>query len=237
MRALVTYGLFPVTFVGAQGAALVGIHLGAGHGGVLIGILAVVVGIIALFERLVALRRRMGDKEGLERAASLYVAHAESSRGAARAALSAARALEQVMPEISKIGFMADSVRIPTPTVSLIILNVTFQTELLAGNTPAIDRSVINRIYQEAGENESRGLLKFTTEQNVSQDLVGEDAAVIIEGADTHTRTGFIDVKLPEDKSVHIPVTHVKIFGWYDNELGSYTNRMGELTQHIAYNL
>ncbi len=149
----------------------------------------------------------------------------------------AARALEQVMPEISKIGFMADSVRIPTPTVSLIILNVTFQTELLAGNTPAIDRSVINRIYQEAGENESRGLLKFTTEQNVSQDLVGEDAAVIIEGADTHTRTGFIDVKLPEDKSVHIPVTHVKIFGWYDNELGSYTNRMGELTQHIAYNL
>ena len=40
----------------------------------------------------------------------------------------AAAALEQVMPEIAHIGFMADSVRIPTTTVSLIILNVTFQT-------------------------------------------------------------------------------------------------------------
>ena len=41
----------------------------------------------------------------------------------------AASALEQVMPEIARIGFMADSVRIPTTSVSLIILNVTFQSE------------------------------------------------------------------------------------------------------------
>jgi len=148
----------------------------------------------------------------------------------------AARALEQVMPEISSIGFMADSVRIPTPTVSLIILNVTFQTELLEGNKPAIDREVVNGIYRESAENEAKGVMKFTMEQNVSQDMVGEDAAVVIEGADTHTRTGFIDVRL-DGKTAQIPVTHVKIFGWYDNELGSYTNRMGELTQHISYNL
>ena len=41
----------------------------------------------------------------------------------------AAKALEQVMPEIARIGFMADSVRIPTASVSLVILNVTFQAE------------------------------------------------------------------------------------------------------------
>ncbi|MBW2700039.1 MAG: glyceraldehyde-3-phosphate dehydrogenase, partial [Deltaproteobacteria bacterium] len=42
----------------------------------------------------------------------------------------AARALEQVLPEIQEIGFMADSVRIPTQTVSLINLNVTFHAWL-----------------------------------------------------------------------------------------------------------
>ena len=27
-----------------------------------------------------------------------------------------------------------------------------------------------------------------------------------------------------------MPLTHVKVFGWYDNEMGSYTYRLGELT-------
>jgi glyceraldehyde-3-phosphate dehydrogenase/erythrose-4-phosphate dehydrogenase len=26
----------------------------------------------------------------------------------------------------------------------------------------------------------------------------------------------------------------VKVFGWYDNEMGSYTHRLGELTSHVA---
>ena len=42
----------------------------------------------------------------------------------------AAHALEEVIPEIREIGFMADSVRIPIPTESLIILNLTFQTQI-----------------------------------------------------------------------------------------------------------
>jgi glyceraldehyde 3-phosphate dehydrogenase len=32
-------------------------------------------------------------------------------------------------------------------------------------------------------------------------------------------------------------VTHVKIFGWYDNEMGSYSHRLGELTAYVARNL
>jgi len=39
------------------------------------------------------------------------------------------------------------------------------------------------------------------------------------------------------EDSVRIPLTHVKIFGWYDNEMGSYTYRLGELTIRAAKNL
>ncbi len=152
----------------------------------------------------------------------------------------AAAALELVMPEIARIGFMADSVRIPTNTVSLIILNVTFQSEALPDGTVTVGREAINAIYREAGEGEARGLLKYTEEQNVSADLAGEDAAVVIEAAETHSRTGFMDLQVPAGPSgvpgdpVRIPLTHVKIFGWYDNEMGSYTHRLAELTAHVA---
>lgn len=155
----------------------------------------------------------------------------------------AAKALEQVMPEIARIGFMADSVRIPTSSVSLIILNVTFQTESLPDGTVSLDRDAINAIYKDASEGEARDLLKYSEEQNVSADMLGEDAAVVIEALETHARTGFVDLQLPADKSsgmsreYRMPLTHVKIFGWYDNEMGSYTYRLGKLTTHVAKNL
>ena len=154
----------------------------------------------------------------------------------------AAAALEQVMPEIARIGFMADSVRIPISSVSLIILNVTFQSEEHTDGTVSVGREAINAIYREAAEGEARGLLKFSEEQNVSADMLGEDAAVVIEGVETHTRTGFMNLRVPCEmpdgsqapESVRVPLTHVKIFGWYDNEMGSYTYRLGELTEHVA---
>ena len=157
----------------------------------------------------------------------------------------AAAALELVMPEIARIGFMADSVRIPTASVSLIILNVTFQSEALPDGTIDVDREAINDIYQQAAEGEARGLLKYSDEQNVSADMLGENAAVVIEGVETHTRTGFVDLRLPgqgpgdplQPNTMRVPLTHVKIFGWYDNEMGSYTRRLGELTGHIARSL
>ncbi len=40
-----------------------------------------------------------------------------------------------------------------------------------------------------------------------------------------------------DPQSIRIPVTHVKIFGWYDNEMGSYSHRLGELTSYVARNL
>jgi glyceraldehyde 3-phosphate dehydrogenase len=157
----------------------------------------------------------------------------------------AAKALEQVMPEVARIGFMADSVRIPTATVSLVILNVTFQSETLPDGTVTVDRDAINAIYREASEGEARELLRYSDEQNVSADMMGEDAAVVIEAVETHTRTGFVDLQIPDcqpgGEAVYrehrIPLTHVKVFGWYDNEMGSYTHRLGELTSHVARSL
>lgn len=155
----------------------------------------------------------------------------------------AAQALEQVMPEISRIGFLADSVRIPTTTASIIILNCTFQTRLDQQGDSLINRDTINRCYRDFSLAPNSGL-KYSENQNVSTDIIGELSVVTIEGTQTHTRTGIIDVSLegllascPEglDKEhIEVPVTHAKIFGWYDNELGSYTKRMCELISYIA---
>jgi len=158
----------------------------------------------------------------------------------------AAGALEAVIPEVREIGFMADSVRVPIPTESLIILNVTFQSRIRPDGKGSISAQVINDLYEEASEGKQKGLLRFTLEQNVSSDLIGDPAAVVIEGCETHTRTGFIAVDLREvpglppealqslpDTLLKVPVTHAKIFGWYDNEYGSYTNRLADLSVYV----
>jgi glyceraldehyde 3-phosphate dehydrogenase len=154
------------------------------------------------------------------------------------------KALEQVLPQIKYVGFMADSVRVPTNTVSLINLNVTFHTELNANNEPVVNRALINSVFQKASETTQKDLLIYSERQNVSADLIGRMAAVTIEAHETHTRTGFISIPkealaalgVANDREVSIPVTHAKIFGWYDNELGSYVNCLCRLTNYIEAN-
>ena len=161
----------------------------------------------------------------------------------------AAKALAEVIPEVKNIGFMGDSIRVPTNTLSLIVLNATFQArEEASGAAASIDTKKLNAIYEKASQDNP--LVRFTMQQNVSTDLIGEDAAVVIEGQFNHTRTAFIPVDLSQipslppalldavaDKTLQVPVVHAKIFGWYDNEYGSYTNRMGDLTVYIHKNI
>lgn len=157
----------------------------------------------------------------------------------------AARALEDILPEISKIGFMADSVRIPTNTASLIMLNATFKTKLSQTGDPLVNRELINTIYQNAAEGAQKNMVIFSNKQNVSADIIGFQAAVAIEGVETHTRTGFIsldantlsDCGIKTACDINIPVTHAKIFGWYDNELGSYVNFLSRLTIYVEKNM
>ncbi len=156
----------------------------------------------------------------------------------------AAKALEKIMPQIEEIGFMADSVRIPTNTVSLIILNVTFSSRMNEKGEPVINKAFIEKIYKESAAGMQKDLLVFSDRQNVSADLMGFPAAIVIEGHECHTRTGFIS--LPEsamaslgiqvEKDLNLPVTHAKIFGWYDNEFGSYVTSMGKLIHYLDKN-
>ena len=161
----------------------------------------------------------------------------------------AAKALSLVIPEMKRIGFLAESVRIPTSTGSLIVLVITLEDESLKN---PIKREAINQIYQKASETYMKDYLLYSKTQNVSSDIIGNPrAAAIIEGTETHTRTASICIdlaKIPQLKEkvstgteekclAEIPVTQAVVYGWYDNELGSYTNLLGDLTVKIAKDL
>ncbi len=149
----------------------------------------------------------------------------------------AAKALGLVIPEMKNIGFIAESVRIPTSTGSLIVLVINIQDE--PGNPTR--REFINAVYRDYAV--SNDYLVFTEKQNVSSDIIGlPKAAAVIEGSETHTRTATIRVNLSRTEAsavsggemLEVPVTQAVIYGWYDNELGSYTNMLGDLTEKVA---
>ncbi len=157
----------------------------------------------------------------------------------------AANALQLVIPEIATIGFIAESVRIPTTTGSLIILVMNFQEEL---NKRPIRRELINTIYNDTEKANTNGYLLYSKEQNVSSDIIGTPrAAVVIEGHETHARTGAININLEQvygidkkvldlikDQVTSIQVTQTVIYGWYDNEMASYVNMLGDRVVSIA---
>ncbi len=160
----------------------------------------------------------------------------------------AAKALALVIPEMANIGFIAESVRVPTSTGSLIILVLSLQEELGA---PNITRDAINAIYRRAAEQDPKGYLCYTEKQNVSGDIVGMPrAAAIIEGHETHTRTAELTIDLRnvsglppevldklESTVIRPQVTQAVIYGWYDNEYGSYVNMLADRTVAVAETL
>ena len=149
----------------------------------------------------------------------------------------AAEALAQVLPEMREIPFIAESVRIPVSTGSLIILVVNFQE---VPDKPWVDRRQINDTYSSYAAQRPKGYLQYTEEQNVSSDIIGlYRVAAIVEGHETHTRTATITFDLSQllpaevlnkvpETWVEVPMTKAVIYGWYDNELGSYSNLLGD---------
>ncbi len=157
----------------------------------------------------------------------------------------AANALRLVIPEMEEIAFIAESVRIPTSSGSLIILVINLQEE---PNGKLVGRDLINNIYRQAAADSPEGYLYYTYKQNVSGDIVGMPrVAAFIEGHETHTRTAEAAIDLakipglnaktfsnPQEMLVRIPVTQAVIYGWYDNEMGSYVNMLGDRTVSVA---
>lgn len=157
----------------------------------------------------------------------------------------AAKALRMVIPEMEEIAFIAESVRIPASSGSLIILVINLQEEP-AG--PYVSREMINDIYRQAADDDAKSYLYYTEKQNVSGDIIGlPKVAATIEGHETHTRTAEAAIDLanipgldtnllssPGETVIRIPVTQAVIYGWYDNEMGSYVNMLGDRTVSIA---
>jgi len=157
----------------------------------------------------------------------------------------AAKALRLVIPEMQEIAFIAESVRIPTSSGSLIILVINLQEEPTG---PYVSREMINDIYRQAAADNTQGYLYYTDKQNVSGDIIGlPKVAATIEGHETHSRTAEATIDLANipglatdllsnsgETVIRIPVTQAVIYGWYDNEMGSYVNMLGDRTVSIA---
>jgi len=156
----------------------------------------------------------------------------------------AAKTLALVLPEMKQIGFMAESVRVPITTGSLIILTVNIQED---ESKASINRQVINNILKEAADRPG-SYLAYSDEQNVSCDIIAmPKAAAIIEGHETHTRTAEVTLDVERlgglnkdqmeglmESEISIPLTQAVIYGWYDNEMGNYVNMLGELTLAVS---
>ena len=122
----------------------------------------------------------------------------------------AARALALVIPDL-KGKFDGLSVRVPTPTVSL----VDFVAEYRKRN----DRGTAREIPKPPSGS-LKGILGFEIEPLVSVDFKGDSRSSIVDAGSTQVFQG----------------TMVKVMTWYDNEWG-YSSRTADLAKLMANNL
>ncbi len=114
----------------------------------------------------------------------------------------AARAVGLVLPALAgKLDGTA--IRIPTPNVSLVSLDVNLEK-------PA-DIAAVNAAMKRAADGELRGILDYNTEKLVSIDFNHCPASCSFDA----TQTAVVDGAL------------VRVMGWYDNEWG-FSNRMSD---------
>ena len=122
----------------------------------------------------------------------------------------AARAIGLVLPELAgKLDGMA--MRVPVGDGSIVY----FVTEL----EKEVTREDINNAFKEAAEGELKGILYYTEDPIVSQDIVGTTYSAIIDGLST---------KVLGEKS-----NFVQVCTWYDNEMG-FSHRLVDLMKLVA---
>ncbi|MGI4796192.1 MAG: type I glyceraldehyde-3-phosphate dehydrogenase [Janthinobacterium lividum] len=112
----------------------------------------------------------------------------------------AAKAVGLVMPEL-KGKLDGTAIRIPTPNVSLVSLDVNLRDQATVEQ--------INAAMKEASEGELKGVLVYSTEKLVSIDFNHSPASCSFDA----TQTAVVDGQL------------TRVMGWYDNEWG-FSNRM-----------
>ena len=116
----------------------------------------------------------------------------------------AAKALGLVMPELAgKLD--GTSVRVPTPNVSLVSLDVNLAR-------PPADVAAVNALFAAAAAGPMKGILDYNTEKLVSTDFNGVAASCTFDA----TQTASVDGG-----------RLVRVAGWYDNEWG-FSSRMAD---------
>jgi len=122
----------------------------------------------------------------------------------------AARALALVIPEL-KGKFDGFSLRVPTPTVSVVDFTAQLEKEVTAEQ--------LNDAFRAAESNHMKGILGITDEPLVSMDFKGDSRSSIVDG-----------------RSTMVIGNLVKVIAWYDNEWG-YSCRIADLTAYVAERL
>jgi glyceraldehyde 3-phosphate dehydrogenase len=120
----------------------------------------------------------------------------------------AAKALSEVIPEL-KGKFDGLAVRVPTMDVSLV--DLTLETE------KPVTKELIHAAMKAAAEGSMKGVLEYVDEERVSGDYIGSSYSSSFDS----TMTSLLGDKF------------VKIFSWYDNEMG-FSNRMVDLALLMA---
>jgi glyceraldehyde 3-phosphate dehydrogenase len=120
----------------------------------------------------------------------------------------AAKALALVIPDL-KGRFDGFSLRVPTPTVSVVDFTATVSRETSTDE--------LNEAFRVAAAGPMQGILGVCDEPLVSMDFKGDTRSSIIDGASTMVLGGNM----------------VKVIAWYDNEWG-YSCRIADLVAHVA---
>jgi glyceraldehyde 3-phosphate dehydrogenase len=122
----------------------------------------------------------------------------------------AAKAIGLVLPEL-KGKLDGYALRVPVPTGSATDLTVTVSRDTSADE--------VNNAMRAAADGPLKGILRYTEDEIVSSDIVGDPASCILDAGLTK-----------------VLGNQVKIVGWYDNEWG-YSNRLVDLTALVANRL
>jgi len=119
----------------------------------------------------------------------------------------AAKATALVLPSL-KGRFDGMALRVPTPTGSLSDITALLKREVTAEE--------VNAALRAAAEGPLKGILAYTEEEIVLQDIVMDPHSSIVDGKLTKALGNL-----------------VKVFAWYDNEWG-YANRVADLVELVV---
>lgn len=135
----------------------------------------------------------------LRRARSAAVSQIPTTTGAAKA-------VGIVIPELKgKLDGL--SVRVPTPTGSLVDLVANLKTD--------VTKEQISAAMKEASEGPMKGILEYTEDEIVSVDVIHNPASSVF-----------------DSKSTMVNGRTVKVLAWYDNEWG-YSSRVVDLAEKM----